>query len=196
MVQVQAARRSRPDRGQSGLDRLLLFVLAVVALLLVAPHVLGALGIDVDGRPAAPPGEADHDMVVLEARGTAVEGGSIGAVRLVVTPAPGREPVDLGEQIAIWVADRSTYLSPNGDLEGAYRAAVIGGEGQVLESATARGELVFDLGETDDVAGVPEFGSRLEPGDAVAVTIVTPRGETLTRRLEVPATVSGETVPL
>lgn len=188
------------DRGQSGLDRLLVFVVGVVALLVVAPHVLGLVGIDVGQGPAAGPTAGDeHDLLVLEARGTAVDGGSVGAVRLVVTPAPNREPVDLGDGMAIWVADRSYYLVPDGadaDLEGTYRAAVIDGEGQLLERATDRGELVFDLGTTDDVPGIPEFGSRLEAGETVSVTLVTPDGETLTRKLTVPETVSGETVPL
>lgn len=193
-------RGSTTDRAQSGLDRLLLFVLAVVAVLVVAPHALGLAGIDVGPRPTVEETTtADHDVVVLEARGTALEGDTVGAVRLVVTPAPGREPVDLQEHLAVWTADRTRYLSAGGgektDLDGAYRAAAIDGEGAVLRSATARGELVFDLGD-DDVAAVPEFGRELEAGQTVAVTIVTPRGETSTRRLVVPDRLSGETVPL
>lgn len=191
----------RAGRAQSGLDRLLLFVLAVVILVLVSPHVLGFVGVDVGAEPAAPPAAgADHDLLVLEARGTAIEDGTIGAVRLVVTPSPDRVPVDLGEQMAIWAADRSYYLSPGSTsgerFDGAYRAGVIDGGGQVLDGPTARGELVFDLGETDDVSGVPEFGSRLAPGETVAVTVVTPHGETLTRRLTVPDNVGGESVAL
>lgn len=191
---------STTDRGQSGLDRLLVFVVAVVGLLVVAPHALGFAGIDVGPRPGGgSDAVGDHDLIVLEARGTAVDAGdgSIGAVRLIVTPSPGREPVDLGDGLAIWVADRSYYLSPSGDdgFDGAYRARVIDGEGRVLEGATDRGELVFDLGG-DDVAGVPEFGSRLRPGETVSVILVTPHGETLTRELEVPETASGDEVPL
>lgn len=192
---------STTDRGQSGLDRLLVFVVAVVGLLVVAPFALSAAGIDVGPRPGGgSEAVGDHDLIVLEARGTAVDAGdgSIGAVRLIVTPSPGREPVDLGDGLAIWVADRSYYLGPSTDadgFDGAYRASVVDGEGQVLEEPTDRGELVFDLGG-DDVAGVPEFGSRLRPGETVSVTLVTPRGETLTRELEVPESVSGDEVPL
>lgn len=190
------------DRGQSGLDRLLVFVLAVVVVLVVAPHVLGFLGVNVGpASPSAPAASADHDLMVLQAQGTAIDAadGSIGAVRLVVAPAPNRAPVDLGEGMAIWVGEGTYYLGPegaNGDLEGRYRASVIDGGGRTLETGTARGELVFDLGATDDVPDVPEFGERLAPGDVVSVTLVTPQGETLTRRLEVPEAVSGDTVPL
>lgn len=200
-MDVPTTAGERAGRAQSGLDRLLLFVLAVVALVLVAPHVLGLAGIDVGSESVAPPtAEAEHDLIVLEARGTAIDGSSIGAVRLVVTPSPNRQPVDLGEEVAMWVGDRSYYLSPGESVgegfDGAYRARAINGGGTRIEGATDRGELVFDLGETDDVSGVPEFGSRLEPGDTVAVTIVTPHGETLTKELEVPASVSGERVAL
>lgn len=191
---------SPTDRAQSGLDRLLLFVLAVVALLLVAPHAFGLAGIDVGPRPSVDgPPSADHDVVVLEARGMALDGDTVGAVRLVVTPAPDRAPVDLDEQLAVWVADRTSYLSPTAgdasDLDGQYRAAALDGDGAVLSAASSRGELVFDLGP-DDVSDVPEFGRPLEAGETVAVTIVTPRGETLTRRLVVPDRLTGETVPL
>lgn len=193
-------RGSTTDRAQSGLDRLLVFVLAVVAVLVVAPHVLGLAGIDVGPRQTVDDGTtADHDIVVLEARGTAVEGDTVGAVRLVVTPAPDRTPVDLAGQLTVWVGGRTSYLSPTGgegaDLDGRYRAAVLDGDGAVLSSSTDRGELVFDLGD-DDVADVPEFGRPLAAGETVAVTVVTPRGETLTRRLEVPERLDGETVPL
>lgn len=192
----------RTDRGQSGLDRLLVFVLAVVVLLVVTPHVLGLVGVDVGPGPGGPPSADEaHDLVILEARGTAVDAGAgtVGAVRLVVTPAANRAPVDLGEGLAIWVADRSYYLGPDGanaGLEGTYRASVIDGDGRTLETAEARGELLFDLGDTDDVADVPEFGSRLRAGETVSVTLVTPGGETLTRRLTVPEQVSGDSVPL
>lgn len=201
LVDVLTTEGGRADRAQSGLDRLLLFVLAVVVLVFVAPHVLGFAGIDVGAEPAAPPtAGADHDLLVLEASGTAIEDGTIGAVRLVVTPSPDREPVDLGEQMVIWAADRSYYLSPGSGsgegFDGAYRASVIDGTGQVLDSRTDRGELVFDLGETDDVSGIPEFGSRLGPGETIAVTVVTPHGETRTRRLTVPDSVGGDSVTL
>lgn len=193
---------SQTDRAQSGLDRLLLFVLVVVAVLLVAPHALGFVGIDVTSTPRGPPtGAAAHDLVVLEARGIAVDEaeGSIGAVRLVVTPAANREPVDLGDQLVIWVDDRTAYLHPNdpGDgFDGTYRASLVDGEGTVLADATDRAELVFDLGDTDDVDGVDEFGRRLRAGDTVSLTIVTPHGETLTRELTVPETVAGDAVAL
>jgi archaellin len=193
--------RERDDRAQSGLDRLLLFVIAVVVVVLLAPHVLGFAGIDVGAEQTpSQTGETDHDLIVLEARGTAIEGSTIGAVRLIVTPSPNRDPVDLAEGSTIWVGDRSYHLTPaesvGEDFDGAYRAGVLESEGTRLEEARDRGELLFDLGETDDVSGIPEFGTRLEPGQRVSITLVTPHGETLTRQLEVPESISGDSVAL
>lgn len=187
-------------RGQTGLDRLLVFLLAVVVLVLVVPHALQAAGIDVreGDRPETVPA-TDHDLAILAARGEAVgDDGSVGAVRLVVAPNPGRAPVDLDRGSVLWIGDRTVDLAPAGadraGVDGAYLAD--GADGPLLETATERGVLRFDLG-TDDLAGVGEFGSRLAPGESVDVTLVTEDGETLTRRLTVPDDRSADgTVPL
>lgn len=184
------------DRGQQGLDRLLLFVVLAIGVVFVAPHVLGVVGIDVQGggSPAAETA-TEHDLTVLAARGEAVagDGSSVGAVRLVVSPAPGRAPVDLQDGTVIWIGGESLDLVPRGtDADGAdgqYGATVVDGDGTVLESDTDRGVLRFDLG-SDDVADVPEFGDRLQAGDTATVVLVTPQGETLTRELTVPADVA------
>lgn len=179
------------DRSQSGLDRLLLFVVAVVALVFLAPYALGLLGVDVRGGGGGSPTPSDHDLTILAARGEAIadDRSSVGAVRLVVVPNHGRTPVDLGDGTAIWVDDRSHHLGPAGTspdaVDGAYRVAAADGSTPVLETTTERGVVVFDLG-TDDVDGVGEFGDRLRAGETASVTLVTPDGETLTRELAVP----------
>jgi len=178
-------------RGQSGLDRLLLFVVLVIVLVVVAPTLLGFAGVDVrpDGTGQAAP--AEHDLTILAARGGAVDerSGTVGAVRLVVSPQPGREPVDLSQGTAVWIGEETVDLVPvgtgSGDADGQYGVTGGGGEGPVLQSPTDRGVLQFDLG-TDDVAEVPEFGDRLEPGETATVVLVTPAGETISRQVRVP----------
>lgn len=190
------------DRGQSGLDRLLLFVVAVIALLFVAPHVLGLAGIDVREAPAgsAEP-TSDADLAILAARGDAVAAdGSVGVVRLVVSPNPGRTPVDLSDGMAMWAGTRSYYLAPaesGGEgFDGTYAVAGAGGASPVLDEPTARGVIRLDLG-TDDVAEASEFGRRLSPGETATVTLVTPSGEAITRELRVPESPSADgDVPL
>lgn len=180
------------DRSQSGLDRLLLFVVLVVVLVVVAPYVLGFVGVDVR-EDEVPDGVAapDHDVSILAVRGEAIDTdrSSVGAVRLVVSPSPGREPVDLREGTAIWIGDRTYDLAPAGataeEADGQYQVEAADGGSPVLESPTDRGVLRFDLG-TDDVAEAEEFGDRLATGETATVVLVTPRGETLTRRVTVP----------
>jgi len=182
-------------RGQSGLDRLLLFVVLVVALVVVAPYILDLAGVDV--RPDGGDGTAtpDHDLSILAARGDAVDAqsGTVGAVRLVVSPQPGREPVDLREGTAVWIGDESFDLSPVGATsgDGQYGVTAVDGGGPVLESATDRGSLRFDLG-SDDVADVPEFGDRLRAGETATVVLVTPSGETVARQVHVPSDLPAE----
>lgn len=189
------------SRGQSGLDRLLLFVLAVIALLVVAPHVLGLAGIDVqEGESGSAVPASDADLTVLAARGEAADGSSVGVVRLVVSPNPGRTPVDLSAGMAMWVGDRSYYLAPagsgGGGFDGTYEVGAVGGGSPVLDEPTDRGVVRFDLG-TDDLGGAEEFGSRLSAGETATVTLVTRRGDAISREIRVPDSPSpGGDVPL
>lgn len=179
-------------RGQSGLDRLLLFVFVVLALVFLAPIALELAGVDVRSGAGAQSAPSDHDLTVLAARGEAVasDGSSVGVVRLLVVPNHDRAPVDLGESTAIWVDGGERHLGPAGgsagDLDGTYAAAARDSGAPVLQTPTDVGVLRFDIG-SDDLPDVPEFGRRLEAGETASVTLVTPRGETLTRTLSVPA---------
>lgn len=180
------------DRSQSGLDRLLLFVVAVVVVVFLAPHVLGLAGIDVRGTGGGSGAPSDHDLTILAVQGEAVDDGSIGAVRLVVAPNRDRVPVDL-RAVSVTVGTDEVYtLAPaNGDAgaaDGTFAAAAIDGGGTVLQTATDRGELRIDLG-TDDVADAAEVGSRLEPGQGATITLESSRGERLTRHVTVPESI-------
>lgn len=192
-----------PRRAQSGIDRLLIFVVAVLALLFVAPHVLGFAGIDIQERAGGPPEpNSESDLTILSARGDAVaiDGSSIGVVRLVVSPNPGRTPVDLSEGMAMFVGGESYYLAPAGGggegFDGTYAVERAGGGSPVLDEATQRGVIEFDLG-SDDVDEADEFGERLAAGETATVTLVTARGEAITRELRVPERLDGtDDVPL
>ncbi len=201
---------NRPSsaRSQSGLDRLLLFLLAVVAIVLVAPYALGFAGIDVRApntdSTGGPGFDADHELYVLGVRGADFDGdrSSVGSVRVIVSPAAGREPVDLTQMSAIWVDDRAYDLAPAAapreGADGTYllRDAESGDSVRVLETSTDRATLVFDVG-SDDVPGADEFGERLQAGETVTLTIVTANGEQLSRKITVPDQIpDGETVAL
>lgn len=181
------------DRSQSGLDRLLLFVVAVVAVVFLAPHLLGFAGIDVRGTGGSPVGPSDHDLTILAVQGEAVDGdGSVGALRVVVAPTHDRAPVDLRDGTVVVGTDDVYRLAPAntdaGDADGTYTAAAIQGGGSVLQAPTDRGELRIDVG-TDDVADAAEVGSRLEPGETATLTLVTATGERLTRQVTVPESI-------
>lgn len=178
------------DRSQTGLDRLLLFVVAVVALVFLVPHVLGFVGVDVRGPSGGVAPPSDHDVTVLAARGEAIDGqrSSIGTVRLTVVPNHGRTPVNLRDVTALWVGDDVYHLAPDGTDTGGVDGTVAVSStdgGTVLADPSDRGVLRFDLG-SDDVDGATEVGRRLETSETATVTLVTERGEHLTRELTVP----------
>lgn len=190
------------DRSQSGLDRLLLFVVAVVALVVVVPIVLGLAGVDVRGTASGPGEPSDHDLTILAARGGAIagDGSSVGVVRLYVAPNHDRAPVDLRDGSAMLVTDTAYDLAPDGTdregVDGTFAAGAANGGGTVLQAPTDRGVLTFDLGSDDGSATA--VGDRLAAGETATIVLVTPRGEQLTRDVTVPASIpSGrETVPL
>lgn len=190
-------------RGQSGLDRLVIFVLLLVAVVFVTPFVLGLGGIDVQGadtnESALTPTNSDRDagVFVLEASGETRDS-SVTVVRVVVTKDGSGRPIDAGRLSATWIGNGSYTLAAN---ESGTRAdgtfGVTGsGNGTVLNQSGDRATLVFDLG-TDDVDGVEEFGRPLSGGEAVTLLLATESGETTTVTLHVPGSLDdGETVAL
>ena len=113
------------ERAQSGLDRLALFLLAVLLILLVTPTLLWFAGVDVRGSTGED-GDGDGNqpvLTVLGVEGVAVDDDreSIGAVRVTVTNSGGGEldPRDLSATLT-FVADGGAsvrlVLSPPGRL--------------------------------------------------------------------------------
>lgn len=182
--------RERTDRrGQSGLDRLALFVVSLVAILLVAPTALGFAGVDVR-EPRSTDGPVAVELTVLGAEGTAVDANrtSVGAVRLVLTNTGGKD-VDMAGFTATWVGNGTYALVParaETGADGTFAIGRVGDEtGTVLSEPGDRGVLTFDLG-TDDVDGAGEFGGRLRPGETATVTVVARDGTTVTEEVTVP----------
>lgn len=177
------------DRGQSGLDRLVLFVLLLVAILLVAPPALEFGGIDVREPQTGTP--VPVELTVIGAEGTAIDDGrsSVGTVRVVLANT-GQPDVDMSEFTVTWVGNGTHTLVPAGsdrEGDGEFTVGRLDDEqsGTVLSSVDERGVLEFDLG-TDDVEGIEPFGQRLRPGERVTVTLTTSDGMSETKVLLVP----------
>jgi hypothetical protein len=111
------------ERAQSGLDRLALFLLAVLLILLVTPTLLWFAGVDVRGSTGEDRNRDQPVLTVLGVEGVAVDDDreSIGAVRVTVTNSGGGEldPRDLSATLT-FVADGGAsvrlVLSPPGRL--------------------------------------------------------------------------------
>ncbi|WP_340101103.1 hypothetical protein [Salinibaculum salinum] len=181
-------------RSQSGLDRLVLFILFLVAVVAITPFVFGLGGIDVratgdtTSATPTPTGPAtDEGIVILSATGeTAGFGGeSVGVVRVVITKT-GAETLDTAAMTATWVDAGGSYVltAPGEGASGADGAFAIA-------EADGRAVLTFDLGR-DDADSVGEFGRRLEAGETVTLSLTTGDGQTTTVTLEVPDSLGDE----
>lgn len=185
-------------RAQSGLDRLIVFIMFLVVLVAITPLMFELGGVDLragtsqDTTPAPTPEPADPGVVVLGATGETGGFGddTVGIVRVVVTRNGTGPAVNAASVTVTWVGpDRSYALSPEGTSGGDAQFAVnVTGpsdSGTLLNQSGDRATLTFDLG-SDDVAGIPEFGPRLESGDTVTLALTTDSGNTARTTLVVP----------
>jgi archaellin len=182
--------RPSDRRGQSGLDRLVLFVLAVVVVLAVAPVVLGFVGVDVRGSDAGTDSGTPARLTVLGAAGSSTgENGTVDTVRIVVSNTGGGR-VDPASLTATWVGEDTYSLVAAGagsDADGTFTVEPLDPDRETaaLDGHTDRAVLIFDLG-SDDVAGATEFGSRLGPGETATVSLTASGGSTARADLAVP----------
>jgi flagellin FlaB len=188
-------------RARIGIGTLVVFLsMALVAsiaagVLIDATGVLGGgtPGTGSDSGPAAPDG-----LLVIGTTGSHVQDGTIGVVNLTVTAGPDAAPIELREATVSWVGPDGAYEigHPEAPDGGPTYAVTPFGDGSaaVIDGPDDRAILTFDLGETDDVAGIGEFGRGLRAGDAVKVTLVTGDGRTTTTRLAVPRSLEDRTV--
>lgn len=190
-------------RAQSGLDRLVLFLVFLVVVVAITPLVFGLGGVDLragagtSAASAPTPGPTDPGVIVLGATGETGGFGedTVGVVRVVVTKNGTGPAVDAASLTANWVGPDGGYvLSASGESGDAQFAVEVTGPsdaGTVFEQSGDRAVLTFDLG-SDDVEGVGEFGRRLESGDTVRLELTTDSGETARTTLEVPSGLGGE----
>jgi archaellin len=197
------------QRGQSGLDRLLVFVITAVVIVAVLPTVLGFAGIDV--RPPgtetpeptrATPTPEPASLQVLNVSGETggPENETIGVVRVTVTKVGSSASVDAADVTATWARDDVSTLvaavTDRGATDGTFGveiSRISNSSGLVLAETGDRATLTFDLGD-DDVPDVAEFGTVLAPNESVDVVLATGAGETTTVSIEVPDSLEGKSV--
>ena len=193
---------NRATRAQSGLDRLLLFVVFLVVLVAITPAVFGLGGIELragsggTATPAPTAGPTDHGVIVLGVTG--VTGGfgedTIGVVRVVVTKAGTGPAVDATSITTNWVGpDGAVALSAADSADAQFGVDVIGSTtpNRELDRSRDRAVLTFDRG-TDDVEKVDEFGRRLESGDIVTLELTTDSGTTERVTFDVPGSLGAK----
>jgi hypothetical protein len=173
----------RDDRAQSGLDRLMLFVLVLIVVVAAIPFVLGLGGVDVRApqNDTAETANQPTDLVVLGATGEATTDG-VGVVRVVVTKNGTGETIDAASVVGTWTDGGAYTLTSDGATangSAVYGLSVDGpsDSGTRLAATGDRATYTFDLGG-DDVDGVPEFGRELRPGETVTLSLTTPAGKT------------------
>lgn len=175
-------------RGQSDVDRLLVFVVGVTAVLVVVPTVFGLAGVDIkDISLGDGDGQDDGPLVVLATYGTGIddERSSVGSLEVLVTATD--EGVDLTQLTVSWSNGEDYQLTPAGTSVGdaSYSVTIVGGN-TTLAGPDSRALLRFDPG-TDDVATAGSFGERLEPGDSIQLTFTTDDGRTTRVTVTVPS---------
>jgi hypothetical protein len=196
-------------RAQSGLDRLMLFLVFLVAVVALTPFLFGLGGVDLragtgSGGTATPtPAPTDNGVFVLGATGETGGFGedTVGVVRVAVTKNGTGPAVDFSSVIATWIGPDGSHVlsaasgdgSESSGGDGRFAVEVTGpsASGTILNQSGDRAVLTFDLG-TDDVEGIPEFGERLESGDTVTLTLTTAGGVTARTTLEVPDSLGAE----
>lgn len=186
-----------PPRSQAGIGRLVVFV-AMVLVVSIAAGVLvntaGLQGSQSEGTGQESGARVPGGLLVVGQTGSAVQDGSVGRVNLTVTKAAGAGDVDLRATTVTWVGPDGAHnvvseraAGTSGDAT--FRVTALTDPSDsvpVLDDADDRMILTVDLGSTDDVAGLPEFGERLGPGDQVNLALATGGGTTTRTRLAVP----------
>lgn len=195
------------NRAQSGLDRLLVFVVIAIIVVAVLPTVLGFAGIDVrpaetntTGQTPSTPDPATLQVLNVSGDTGSTESGRIGVVRITVTKVGSSAAVDVADVTVTWANGGVYTLVASGTDQGAADGAfgveitrISNASGLVLAATGDRATLTFDLGE-DDAPDVPEFGTALAPNASVDVILATGAGETTTVSVEVPDSLEGKSV--
>lgn len=180
------------DRGDTDVQKLLVFVVGIAVVLAVVPAALGFAGIDIrnaslgDGPTADGDGPEDDSMIVLSAFGSDINDDrtTVGVVEVLVTPVG--ESVDVTDVTVSWDGRDRYELTPSavGAGDASFDVQAVG-DGSDTLGPSDRALLRFDLGSAD-VEGLQRFGDRLEPGDSVTLTIRTSSGGETSETITVP----------
>lgn len=218
MARARGRRGRTPDRdpigcrgrAQIGLGT----IIVLIAVLLVAVttvgvffEVAGTLQGDTETAGDATADRFTGRLEVVAATGT-VQDGTVEVVNVTVGQATNRGVTDLREATVQWVgpAGAETLVWAGTDEAGpTFGITPVrddDGSGRVLTSDSDRAVLTIDPGPginaTTEIDGetvdIRQVGPALEPGETVAVDVVT--DETTSYRLRVPLTLEGESVEL
>ncbi len=195
-------------RGQSGLDRLLVFVVVVIVLVAVLPSVLGFAGIEVrppddpptpTPTPTATPEPAGIQILNTTSELNRSANQTVGVITVTLTKVGSTAPVDARNLTVTWAnggvytlrASGSDRQPRNGSF-GVSVSHIDDGPETVLVRGGDQATLTFDIGR-DNVDGIPEFGSALRPGDSVDIVLTTPDDRTAAVTVTVPAALATPT---
>lgn len=179
-------------RGQGDIGRLLGFILAITALLVIVPFVFGLAGIDIQDSSVGNTGDSasgelkDGSLIILSTFGTEVNANrtTVGVVEVIV--AASGEDVALDAVTVTWESTNRYELAPAtvGSADSSFGVETFQ-EGRTLSGSGEKAMLRFDIG-TDDIDSIPNFGERLDPGDTVTITVTTGQGAETTTTMTVP----------
>lgn len=190
------------ERGQVGVGTLVVFLAMVVVASIAAGVLINTAGL-LQGQAAAASAESSSAVsdrvLVIGETGEHVQDGRVGVVNLTVTTGPGADAIDLRNATISWVGPDGAYnvLHEGAGEAGSkptFHVSALSdpdGSAPVLDGPDDRFILTFDLGNTDDVAAVGEFGRRLGEGDMVKLSLTTGSGATTATRLAVPRSLDG-----
>lgn len=190
-------------RAQVGIGTLVIFVAMVLVASIAAGVLINTTGIlqsesEQTGQESA--NQVSDRVLVVSETGTAIQNGRVGLVNLTVTAGPGSDAIDLRSTTVSWVGPGGSYNVVHDEATGtnsnaAFTVTALSDPNDslpVLDSTDDQAVLTFDLGSTDDLPAVAEFGSRLEGGDQVNLLLTTESGASTEVRLAVPRSLTGE----
>jgi flagellin-like protein len=189
-------------RGQVGIGTLIVFIAMVLVSAIAAGVLINASGFlqtkaEQTGQQSS--AQTVDRVRVVSASAEVYNEEALSVVNLTVQKAPGSNFIDMENATVTWIGPSGSYnliastvTEPGAD--GEFRA-----EGfkdadtsfPVLNDDDDRLILSFDLGSTDKVNGVKQFGEHVSQGEEFTILITTRSGATTRFKGRVPESLSG-----